>query len=353
MPIDAALSSGSKTYFFSGGRYIRVTRGETGPGTVDGGYPGTIASGWRWPDDFGRDGIDAALDSGSKTYFFSGDRYIRVTRGDTGAGTVDPGYPAHVSAWGWPDDFGRDGIDAALPSGSKTYFFSGGRYIRVTRGETGPGTVDPGYPAHLSVWRWPSDFYSPTRGLDAALYSGSRTYFFFGGSYIRVTRGETGPGTLDANYPRAIASGWGWPDGFGRDGIDAALHSGSKSYFFSGGRYIRVTRGDSGAGTVDPGYPGDISAWGWPDGFGRDGIDAALHSGSKTYFFSGDRYIRVTRGDTGAGTVDPGYPRSIASGWGWPDGFGRDGIDAALHSGSKTYFFSGDRYIRVTRGDTG
>ena len=50
------------------------------------------------------------------------------------------------------------------------------------------------------------------------------------------------------------------------------------------------------------------------------GTDAALYSGSKCYFFDGDRYIRVTRGDTGPGTVDPGYPASIA-GWGWPRGF--------------------------------
>ena len=100
--------------------------------------------------------------------------------------------------------------------------------------------------------------------------------------------------------------------------IDAALFSGSRCYFFSGGQYIRVTRGDTGPGTVDPGYPASIaSGWGWPSDFGVDGIDAALHSGSKTYFFSGGRYIRVTRGDTGPGTVDPGYPRSIASGWGW------------------------------------
>jgi len=50
--------------------------------------------------------------------------------------------------------------------------------------------------------------------------------------------------------------------------IDAALYSGSKNYFFSGNRYIRVTRGDTGPGTVDAGYPQDISAWGWPGGFG-------------------------------------------------------------------------------------
>jgi len=46
-------------------------------------------------------------------------------------------------------------------------------------------------------------------------------------------------------------------------------------------------------------------------------ISAALYSGSKCYFFRGDQYIRVTRGDTGPGTVDAGYPRSIGPNWGW------------------------------------
>jgi hypothetical protein len=103
-------------------------------------------------------GLDAALYSRSKCYFFSGNRYIRVTRGDTGPGTVDPGYPANISAWGWPGGFGSNGIDAALYSGSKCYFFSGNRYIRVTRGDTGPGTVDSGYPANIAAWRWPRGF---------------------------------------------------------------------------------------------------------------------------------------------------------------------------------------------------
>ena len=209
--------------------------------------------------------VDAALYSGSKCYFFSGDRYVRVARGESGAGSVDPGYPASISAWGWPAGFGASGIDAALYSGSKCYFFSGDRYVRVTRGESGAGSVDPGYPASISAW--------------------------------------------------------GWPAGFGASGIDAALYSGSKCYFFSGDRYVRVTRGESGAGSVDPGYPASISAWGWPAGFGASGIDAALYSGSKCYFFSGDRYVRVTRGESGAGSVDPGYPASISA-WGWPAGFG-------------------------------
>ena len=211
----------------------------------------------------------AALYSRTKCYFFSGDQYIRVTRGDTGAGTVDPGYPKNISTWGW-GNFGQQGIDDALHSGSKCYFFAGDQYIRVTRGDTGAGTVDPGYPKNISEWGW-----------------------------------DTFPqnGDVDLNSP----------------GIDAALHSGSKCYFFCGDQYIRVTRGDTGAGTVDPGYPRNISAWQW-GGFGQRGIDAALHSGSKCYFFSGSQYIRVTRGDTGPGTVDPGYPKNISD-WEWPTGF--------------------------------
>ena len=49
-------------------------------------------------------------------YFFYGREYIRVTRGQTGPGTVDPGYPAPISNWNW-GAFGKNGIDAALYSG--------------------------------------------------------------------------------------------------------------------------------------------------------------------------------------------------------------------------------------------
>jgi hypothetical protein len=59
--------------------------------------------------------------------------------------------------------------------------------------------------------------------------------------------------------------------------LDAALYSGTKCYFFDGNRYIRVTRGNVGPGTVDAGYPKNISVWRWPAGFGTDGIDAALY----------------------------------------------------------------------------
>ena len=103
-------------------------------------------------------GLCAALNSGSKCYFFDGPRYLRVTRGETGPGTVDPGYPKSISDWGWPGRFGRFGIDAALYSGAKCYFFDANHYVRVSRGESDVGTVDPGYSKGLSVWGWPGDF---------------------------------------------------------------------------------------------------------------------------------------------------------------------------------------------------
>jgi Hemopexin len=210
----------------------------------------------------------------------------------------------------------------------KDYFFSGAQYIRVTRNDTGPGAVDPGYPRPISPnWGWGS---FGANGIDAALYSGSKCYFFSGKQYIRVTRDVTGPGTVDPGYPRPISPNWGW-GAFGANGIDAALYSGSKCYFFSGKQYIRVTRGETGPGTVDAGYPRPISVWNWGS-FGANGIDAALYSGSRCYFFSGNQYIRVTRSDEGAGTVDAGYPKPISPNWGWGS-FGANGISAALYSG--------------------
>jgi hypothetical protein len=206
-------------------------------------------------------------------YFFSGTKYIRVTRGLEGPGTVDVNYPADISAWGWKE-FGSNGIDAALYSGPVDYFFAGDRYIRVTRGETGPGKVDPGYPKPISTWGW-KEF--GASGINAALWSDTACYFFEGNQYIRVTRGDTGQGTVDDGYPKPISE-WGWGE-FGKKGIDAALNSGPVDYFFSGNYYIRVTRGDTGPGTVDADYPKLISEWGWKE-FGVHGINAALFSGA-------------------------------------------------------------------------
>ena len=206
-------------YFFSGKQYIRVTRSYEGPGTVDAGYPAAISN-WNWGS-FGQNGIDAAMYSGPVDYFFSGNQYIRVTRGATGPGQIDAGYPKPISTWGW-GAFGANGIDAALWSDTACYFFKGNQYIRVTRADEGPGTVDTGYPANISVWGW-GEF--GKNGIDAALNSGPVDYFFSGNQYIRVTRGDEGPGKIDPGYPAPI-SNWNWK-GFGANGIHGALFSGA------------------------------------------------------------------------------------------------------------------------------
>ena len=204
--------------------------------------------------------LDAALYSGSKCYFFDGNQYIRVTRVH-GPDKVDPGYPANITQWGWPSGFGSTGIDAALYSGLEMLLLQRQPYIRVTRGDTGPGTVDPGYPEHHPVGM--AQRFRLHR-IDAALYSGSKCYFFKGNQYIRVTRGDTGPGTVDPGYPANITQ-WGWPSGFGSTGIDAALYSGSnatssKATIHSGHprRYRSRHR--------RPRYPANITQWGWPRG---------------------------------------------------------------------------------------
>jgi hypothetical protein len=201
---------------------------------------------------------------------------------------------------------------AALGSGTKCYFFSGAEYIRVTRGGSCPGVVDRGYPKPIQgVWGWGA---FGQAGIDAALRAVSKCYFFSGDQYIRVTRGDAGPGTVDSGYPKNIDQ-WGWGL-FGQEGIDAALESGAKSFFFSGTQYIRVTRGNEEPWTIDHGYPKDISRLNWGT-FGQDGIDAAMSAGTKAYFFSGNQYIRVNRTDTEPWTIEPGYPKT----WGWPATF--------------------------------
>lgn len=208
------------------------------------------------------------------------------------------------------------------------YIFSGQEYIRVVRGDADRGYAEHDDPKPIALWNFPGNF---AQGIDAALYSGSKCYFFKGKEYISVTRDVEGPGLVDPGYPRPI-SDWGWPGTFGRNGIDAALWCGDVCYFFRGKQYIRVRRGEVGPGTVDPGYPKPISNWGWGS-FGINGIDAALYSGSKCYFFSGTQFIRVSRGDEGPGIVDPGFPKDIHSYFNWPGKFGLRGIDAALYSG--------------------
>jgi hypothetical protein len=218
------------------------------------------------------------------------------------------------------------------------YFFSGPQYVRVHRGETGPGTQDEGYP--LAVTTGWSSF---PAGFDSSrvvpLYDETGAYFFNATSFIRVTRGAEGPGTLDGP-PRPIAS-LDLPAPFNAGPFDAALYSESHVYFFKGQSYLRCTRSAGSIGRPDEAVA-NLSVWGWEAhaDFGAAGISAALNSGGVDYFFekfipktyASQRYIRVTRGETGPGTVDAGYPQSISV-WAWSNFPGAEGVTGALFSG--------------------
>jgi Hemopexin len=179
-------------------------------------------------------------------------------------------------------------------------------------------------------------------GIDAAVFRdvNQRVYMFKGDQYIRMTNT-----TVDAGYPEPIAGNWhGLPASF-EQGIDAALFrkSNGKLYFFKGNQYVRLT-----GSTVDPGYPKHIASnWhGLPASF-EASIDAALWrpSNQKTYFFKGGQYVRLTET-----TVDRGYPKPIADNWhGLPPEF-EAGIDAAFwrKSNGKIYLFKDNQYVRLT-----
>lgn len=213
-------------------------------------------------------------------YFFSGPYYIVVQRDEVGPGQILEEYPKPITALGW-GAFGADGIDAALYSGSKCYFFDHTEYIRVTaNGGLDLGTVDPGFPRPISDWGWPSTF--GARGIDAALWSGSVCFFFSGDQYIRVRRGDSDFGIIDPFYPKPISQGWDFDSYpalslFNTNSIDAAFYSGSKCFLFSGTNYVQVSKGDLEPGLFDPPGVRNISDWRWAD-FGQNGIDAALNN---------------------------------------------------------------------------
>ena len=116
-----------------------------------------------------------------------------------------------------------------------------------------------------------------------------------------------------------------------------------KVYFFTAGEYYSY---DIAADRVDPGYPRSISS-GWP-GLFADRVDAGVvWPNGKAYFFRGSEYVRY---DIASDAVDPGYPQPIIASWLglWPSG-----VDAAIMwpGAEKAYFFSGSDYARYDVAD--
>jgi hypothetical protein len=224
--------------------------------------------------------------------------------------------------------FGQFGIDAAVEWGTKAYFFRGTQYIRVSiTGPTGPGSLDQGYPRNISGgWGWPDGF--GVHGVSAALVdprdrNNGTFYFFSRGQFVKVTaQGPTGPGIVTA--PPQSDEGW-FPYKTAAGRITGAVKwTEDTSYFFSGDQYATYhlagldINGDEMWGW---GTRGHISDWHWPAGFGEGGIDDAIKWGEYVYVFSEGRYIRVhIENNVGPGhEADAGYPRSNSPHWAWPE----------------------------------
>lgn len=189
----------------------------------------------------------------------------------------------------------------------------------------------------------------------ATFTSDKYCYLFFDGIYVRATKNSNNKFTIDDGYPLPI-SVWGWGD-FGKEGIDAAYEAPgtNKCYFFCDNRYIRVTRSPgTGAGTVDPSYPKAISEFTGTlqmHGFGNKGYDAILPNGNKIYFFVGNQYGMIRYDGNQSHLMDSTYPRFLSD-WGLPTDRNGDVVnklDATLCVGKdQFYFFFTDAYTRVS-----
>lgn len=169
-----------------------------------------------------------------------------------------------------------------------------------------------------------------------------KSYFFNEDRYFRY---DWSLDRATDGYP-VDNSAWGLPMG---KSIDASINGmeeyEGKGYFFIGDKYYRF---DWNNDSMDEGYPGDLSAWGFPSSF-SSGIDGAVNGKAsykgKAYFFKGNQYIRY---DWKADAVDSGYPQNLSA-WKLPAPFS-SGIDAVVNGQGayegKLYFFKGNKYLR-------
>uniref|UniRef100_A0A8C8S1P9 Peptidase metallopeptidase domain-containing protein n=1 Tax=Pelusios castaneus TaxID=367368 RepID=A0A8C8S1P9_9SAUR len=143
------------------------------------------------PTDF--PAIDAVYErsNDSKIIFFIGQRFWVFA--DT---QVDRGSPRPTTDLGLPPGVT---VEAAFVWGhnGKTYFFEGTRYWRF---DDWAGTVEPGYPRPLTLWK------GVPSGLDDVIsWNDGSTYFFKGTQYWRFLGGSV---EADSGYPKSAPQDW-------------------------------------------------------------------------------------------------------------------------------------------------
>ncbi|XP_041627756.1 neutrophil collagenase [Vulpes lagopus] len=122
------------------------------------------------------------------------------------------------------------------------------------------------------------------------------------------------------------------------DGIQAAYEDVDKDlvFLFKGRQYWALSGYD-----IKQGYPKDISDYGFPSSV--QAIDAAVYYRRKTYFFVNDQ---VWRYDNQRQSMEPGYPKSIASIFPGIEST----VDAVFQQNHVFLFFSGPRYYAFDLG---
>ncbi|XP_022914436.2 matrix metalloproteinase-14 isoform X2 [Onthophagus taurus] len=178
--------------------------------------------------------------------------------------------------------------------------------------------------------------------LMAPFYRGYQPYFVLDSDDISgIQRLYGGKTTVTASPPADRDDKEGTPTNISPDEqilckdpkIDAIFQSAEgNTYVFKGNQYWRLN--DQ---SIDPGYP-KLIASGWP-GLPGDISSAFTYKNGKTYFFKGTKYWRYN-----GRRMDGDYPKDISSGFaGIPDD-----IDAAMvwSGNGKIYFFKGSKFWR-------
>lgn len=183
----ALLAADGKLFLFSGDQYVRYSGSDRT--NVDEGYPHKIST--QFAIDIGvaalapilSSGIDAALSIGAKTFYFTKDQYVV-------SDTADTAQPI-VSRWGLVRNLlqTQKKLDAAFvaPNG-KLYLFCGSQYY-VYSG-TDRQVVDERSPLTLATnlgANWPHAAIDFRTDLGAAAAFEGRSYLFNGAQHVRIS----------------------------------------------------------------------------------------------------------------------------------------------------------------------
>jgi len=372
--VDAAFEGkDGETYFFQGNRFV-TSKDEKTQNVSD--HWGKIKHDFR-----DTEGIDAAFTFDGFTYLFSGDQVLKYTDTLENEGIqIDENYPMSLADF-LPELPAKlaDGIDAIFDTGNGSIrIFKEEEYwefdIETASTDSGLIIATSSDPKPVTDWGKLNNTLQTTGEVNAAIVGlDGYTYVFSGEMYYRYKTGNYN--FADPGYPRSIAEDWE-----GLTQVDAAFVLNGKTYIFGertqGGNteyvYIRYsTRDYTQMDEVDeeensyitpvgnlldideievfPAPQIDLSWWSIPQAaldLGYTHTDAILnaHDGKSYLFFSAKAKGYFMEFEHNHRWWSE--PMSISEKW---DDLPFTTIDAAVAGkDGKTYFFSGNQYVRFS-----